>query len=110
MFREHKVSAIPIVNKEGIVIDVFSRYDIVYLIRAEEDNPDNYALDFTVNDALRMKPKIPVFTCMKTETFEKVLRHLAGTRIHRLVCVDESGIICGVVSISDIFGFFLKHI
>ncbi|KAL0483877.1 AMPK-gamma [Acrasis kona] len=104
VFAKRKVSAIPIVDNDGIVIDVFSRYDIVYIVRDHGD----YHLDLTLAEALKMKPKIPVFTCTKTESFEKVLRHLASTRIHRLVCIDDDSKVVGIVSISDIFNFFMK--
>lgn len=139
LFKQHHISAVPIVDFDGCIIDVFSRYDIVvwikklaaisvcqsvyvvltgfpfylqsitqYLIRAgDESEPDteSYSLDYPISEAIKMKPKIPVFTCMKSESFSKVLRHLAGTRVHRLVCVDEASRVIGIVSISDIFSW-----
>lgn len=103
LFAKYKVSAIPVVNEEGCVVDVFSRYDIVYFVR-----DGDYRLEMTLGDALRTRPRIPVFTCTKAESFEKVLRHLSTTRIHRLVCVDEYSRVVGIVSISDIFSFLMK--
>ena len=103
-FAKYKVSAIPVVDDQGVVIDVFSRYDIVYLVR-----DGDYKLEITLEEALRKRPKIPVFTCTKNESFEKVLRHLASTRIHRLVCVDDEARVVGIVSISDIFSFLLYN-
>jgi 5'-AMP-activated protein kinase regulatory gamma subunit len=102
MFAKYKISAIPIVDDKGIVIDVFSRYDIVYLVR-----DGDYKLEYSIEEALDKRPKIPVFTCTKQESFEKVLRHLASTRIHRLICVDDNARAIGIISISDIFSFLL---
>jgi 5'-AMP-activated protein kinase regulatory gamma subunit len=104
LFAKYKVSAIPIVDDHNVVIDVFSRYDIVYLVR-----DGDYKLEITMEEALKKRPKIPVFTCTKNESFEKVLRHLASTRIHRLVCVDDNARVVGIVSISDIFSFLLYN-
>lgn len=103
LFAKYKVSAIPVVNDEGCVVDVFSRYDIVYFVR-----DGDYRLEMTLGEALKTRPRIPVFTCTKSESFEKVLRHLSTTRIHRLVCVDEYSRVVGIVSISDIFSFLMK--
>lgn len=102
MFAKFKVSAIPVVDGQGVVVDVFSRYDIVYLVR-----DGDYKLEYSLEEALKRRPKIPVFTCTKNESFEKVLRHLSSTRIHRLICVDDDGRAVGIVSISDIFSFLL---
>lgn len=102
MFAKYKISAIPIVDDKGVVIDVFSRYDIVYLVR-----DGDYKLEYSIEEALDKRPKIPVFTCTKQESFEKVLRHLASTRIHRLICVDDNARAIGIISISDIFSFLL---
>ncbi|KAL9657303.1 hypothetical protein ABK040_011523 [Willaertia magna] len=103
LFAKYKISAIPVVDDKGGVVDVFSRYDIVYFVR-----DGDYRLEMTLGEALKTRPRIPVFTCTKKESFEKVLRHLSCTRIHRLVCVDELSRVVGIVSISDIFSFLMK--
>lgn len=106
MLTSNAISAIPIVNDDDEVVDVYSRYDVMFLAQQGE-----YNLEITVEAALdvELRPKIPVFTCMKSDSFESVLRHLSRTRVHRLVCVDANAHVVGVVSISDVFDFFLKY-
>ena len=104
LFKEAKVTAVPIVGQDGTITDVFSRYDITYLIQTDADD---YFLNKTIDEALKLKSRVPIFTCMKNESFEKVLRHLATSKIHRLFVVDGQSRVIGVVSVSDIFNFLL---
>jgi len=104
LFSQHGVSAVPIVDEDGSVVDVYSRYDVVYLVREGD-----YALNCTIEDALKTRPKSTVFTCTRYETLGRVVRHLSKSRIHRLVIVDEQNHVEGVVSISDIFSFFMEN-
>jgi len=104
LFKEAKVTAVPIIAQDGAILDVFSRYDITYLIQTDADD---YFLNKTIDEALKLKSRVPVFTCMKNESFEKVLRHLATSKIHRLFVVDGQSRVIGVVSVSDIFNFLL---
>ena len=61
-------------------------------------------------DVLKTLPRIPIFTCTKYESFEKILRHLATTRIHRLVIVEPDTLkVIGILSVSDIFSFIMQH-
>lgn len=49
-------------------------------------------------------------TCRATDTLGHALRLLAvgGGRVERLVCVDDARRVTGVVSLSDIFGYFTR--
>lgn len=99
-FAKHQISAVPIVNSSGVVINVYSRTDVMFITKS-------FDLDQTVEEALKSRPKIPVYTCIKNETLENVLKDLSKSRIHRLVIVDEKERVIGVVSVSDILKFFL---
>jgi 5'-AMP-activated protein kinase regulatory gamma subunit len=101
-FSKHQISAVPIVNSSGVVINVYSRTDVMYITKS-------FDLDQTVEEALKTRPKIPVYTCVKTETLENVLKDLSKSRIHRLVIVDSEKRVIGVVSVSDILKFFIKN-
>ena len=91
-----------------------------------QTDADDYYLNRTIDEALKLKSKVclscdstcdhiipfceqePIFTCMKNESFEKILRHLATSKTHRLFVVDEQSHVIGVVSVSDIFNFILS--
>jgi len=45
-------------------------------------------------------------TITRNDTMKTVIERLA-TGAHRLICVDEVGVVEGVVSMSDLFKFFI---
>jgi len=98
----HSITAVPIVDSTGTVINVYSRTDVMYITK-------DFDLDQSVQDALKSRPKIPVYTCEKTDSLFKVVGHLSKSRIHRLIIVDGDGKVQGIVSVSDIIQFFLKY-
>lgn len=98
----HSITAVPIVDSSGTVINVYSRTDVMYITK-------DFDLDQSVEDALKSRPKIPVYTCEKTDSLFKVVGHLSKSRIHRLIIVDGDGKVQGIVSVSDIIQFFLKY-
>eukprot|EP01012_Entosiphon_sulcatum_P063993 TRINITY_DN9243_c0_g1_i1.p1 TRINITY_DN9243_c0_g1~~TRINITY_DN9243_c0_g1_i1.p1 ORF type:complete len:401 (+),score=79.74 TRINITY_DN9243_c0_g1_i1:188-1390(+) len=97
----HTVSVLPIVDEEGHLVDLFSRYDVMYIAQEAE-----YNLNVTLADISACLPKTPIFTCSKTTTFGAALQHLATSGARRLVCVDEANHVDGVVSVGDVFRFF----
>eukprot|EP01080_Neovahlkampfia_damariscottae_P008377 gene8377-202_t len=103
MFSQYTISAVPIVNEKGSVIDVYSRTDVLYMTK-------DFDVGQTIEEALKEKPKIPVYTCVQTETFENIIRHLSKSRIHRLLIMDDDARVIGIVSVSDILKFFLKNV
>mmetsp|Transcript_7000 Transcript_7000/g.10274 ORF Transcript_7000/g.10274 Transcript_7000/m.10274 type:complete len:372 (+) Transcript_7000:84-1199(+) len=106
IFSEKNISAIPVVDENDVFEDVYSRYDVVYLVR---DDSDDFLLNASLEDALKTRPKKTAYICNKNETFGAVVNHLAHSRIHRLVVVDENRKLLGILSISDIFSFFVQH-
>ena len=55
-----------------------------------------------------MGPNMPLLKCRRTDTLHRALELLAaaGDKFERLLCVDEAGACVGVLTISDIFGYF----
>ena len=44
---------------------------------------------------------------MPHESLREILIRINEARVHRLIVVDENRRVTGIVSLSDIFGFFL---
>ncbi|KAM4626387.1 5'-AMP-activated protein kinase subunit gamma-3 isoform 1-T2 [Discoglossus pictus] len=100
IFVERRVSALPVVNEEGRVVGLYSRFDVIHLAAQKVYNN----LDITVGDALRKRSLCleGVLMCYPHETLETVIDRIVKEQVHRLVLVDEDHHARGIVSLSDI--------
>ncbi|XP_019734692.1 5'-AMP-activated protein kinase subunit gamma-1-like isoform X1 [Hippocampus comes] len=100
IFVERRVSALPVVDESGKVVDIYSKFDVINL--AAEKTYNN--LDITVTQALKHRSQYfeGVMKCHKMETMETIVDRIVKAEVHRLVVVDECSSIEGIVSLSDI--------
>uniref|UniRef100_A0AAQ5Z997 CBS domain-containing protein n=1 Tax=Amphiprion ocellaris TaxID=80972 RepID=A0AAQ5Z997_AMPOC len=100
IFVERRVSALPVVDDSGKVVDIYSKFDVINL--AAEKTYNN--LDITVTQALKHRSQYfeGVMKCHKMETMETIVDRIVKAEVHRLVVVDECSSIEGIVSLSDI--------
>ncbi|XP_075758092.1 5'-AMP-activated protein kinase subunit gamma-1 isoform X1 [Pelodiscus sinensis] len=100
IFVQHRVSALPVVDESGRVVDIYSKFDVINL--AAEKTYNN--LDVTVTQALRHRSQYfeGVRTCYRHETLETIINRLVEAEVHRLVVVDEREVVKGIISLSDI--------
>uniref|UniRef100_UPI0037E75312 5'-AMP-activated protein kinase subunit gamma-2-like isoform X2 n=1 Tax=Semicossyphus pulcher TaxID=241346 RepID=UPI0037E75312 len=100
VFTHRRVSALPVVDHNGKVVDIYSKFDVINL--AAEKTYNN--LDVTVTQALRHRSQYfeGVMKCNKLETLETIVDRIVKAEVHRLVVVDEQSRIVGIVSLSDI--------
>ncbi|KAL2293854.1 hypothetical protein Nmel_018919 [Mimus melanotis] len=108
IFVQHRVSALPVVDDSGRVVDIYSKFDVINL--AAEKTYNN--LDVTVSRELQHRSHYfeGVLKCYKHETLETIPPRLVEAEVtvppwwgvHRLVVVDESDVVKGIVSLSDI--------
>ncbi|KAM6971554.1 5'-AMP-activated protein kinase subunit gamma-1-like [Tautogolabrus adspersus] len=100
VFTHRRVSALPVVDHKGKVVDIYSKFDVINL--AAEKTYNN--LDVTVTQALRHRSQYfeGVMKCNKLETLETIVDRIVKAEVHRLVVVDEESRIVGIVSLSDI--------
>uniref|UniRef100_A0A8C2Z8B9 Protein kinase AMP-activated non-catalytic subunit gamma 2 n=1 Tax=Cyclopterus lumpus TaxID=8103 RepID=A0A8C2Z8B9_CYCLU len=100
IFVEKRVSALPVVDESGKVVDIYSKFDVINL--AAEKTYNN--LDITVTQALKHRSQYfeGVMKCHKMETMETIVDRIVKAEVHRLVVVDERSSIEGIVSLSDI--------
>ncbi|CAJ1081578.1 retinitis pigmentosa 1-like 1 protein isoform X4 [Xyrichtys novacula] len=100
VFTHRRVSALPVVDHNGKVVDIYSKFDVINL--AAEKTYNN--LDVTVTQALRHRSQYfeGVMKCNKVETLETIVDRIVKAEVHRLVVVDEESRIVGIVSLSDI--------
>ncbi|KAJ4455414.1 putative 5'-AMP-activated protein kinase subunit gamma-2 [Paratrimastix pyriformis] len=112
LLAQRRISAVPVVNGEGVVIGVYSMSDVRHLLL--DDLHSN--LELTVDEALSMRTQQPqaseageqhpVYKCTRDDTLKTVFGRLATYNVHRLVVVDEASRLVGIVSVNDILRFF----
>ncbi|XP_028341644.1 5'-AMP-activated protein kinase subunit gamma-3 isoform X2 [Physeter macrocephalus] len=100
IFVDRRVSALPVVNEAGQVVGLYSRFDVIHLAAQQTYNH----LDVSVGEALRQRTLCleEVVCCQPHETLGEVIDRIVQEQVHRLVLVDETQHLLGVVSLSDI--------
>ncbi|XP_072508269.1 5'-AMP-activated protein kinase subunit gamma-2 isoform X2 [Notamacropus eugenii] len=100
IFVERRISALPVVDESGKVVDIYSKFDVINL--AAEKTYNN--LDITVTQALQHRSQYfeGVVKCSKLETLETIVDRIVNAEVHRLVVVNEADSIVGIISLSDI--------
>ncbi|KAF4089511.1 hypothetical protein AMELA_G00067140 [Ameiurus melas] len=100
VFVDRRVSALPVVDNTGKVVDIYSKFDVINL--AAEKTYNN--LDTSVTEALKHRSQYfeGVMKCRRHETLETIVDRIVKAEVHRLVVVDENSNIKGVISLSDI--------
>uniref|UniRef100_A0A8D1CQX7 CBS domain-containing protein n=1 Tax=Sus scrofa TaxID=9823 RepID=A0A8D1CQX7_PIG len=100
IFVDRRVSALPVVNETGQVVGLYSRFDVIHLAAQQTYNH----LDMSVGEALRQRTLCleGVLSCQPHETLGEVIDRIVREQVHRLVLVDETQHLLGVVSLSDI--------
>uniref|UniRef100_A0A8D3BMQ5 CBS domain-containing protein n=1 Tax=Scophthalmus maximus TaxID=52904 RepID=A0A8D3BMQ5_SCOMX len=100
IFVERRVSALPVVNEQGKVVALYSRFDVINL--AAQKNYNN--LNMTMREAISSRACCVegVLKCYPHETLETIIDRIARAEVHRLVLVDRHDVVRGIVSLSDL--------
>jgi len=104
-FVTKRVSALPIVDDQGILQDIYAKFDVINL--AAEKTYNN--LDVTLKEANDHRNEWfeGVHTCKRTDSLYKVMETIVKAEVHRLVIVNDDKKVCGVVSLSDILSYLV---
>ncbi|KAI0215520.1 5'-AMP-activated protein kinase subunit gamma-2 [Lamellibrachia satsuma] len=105
MFVEKRISALPVVDDNGRVVDVYAKFDAINL--AAEKTYNN--LDITIEQAMKERRETfeGVQKCKKSETLAAIMERIVKAEVHRLVVVDDDERVTGVVSLSDILSYIV---
>ncbi|KAM4559999.1 5'-AMP-activated protein kinase subunit gamma-1 isoform 4-T4 [Odontesthes bonariensis] len=100
IFVERRVSALPVVDEQGKVVALYSRFDVINV--AAEKTYNN--LDMTMQEAVRRRTCYVegVIKCRPDETLETIIDRIVTAEVHRLVLVDGADVVKGIVSLSDL--------
>lgn len=90
MFSQQGISAVPILDKDGDVVDVYESVDVITLVRTGA----YHSLDFTICEALERRPPehAGIACCSSNDSLASVFALLRHRRVHRmLVLAPERG-------------------
>jgi len=108
-FVTKRISALPIVDRKGKLVDIYSKFDVINL--AAQKTYSN--LDISLKDAEKgFKDQFfdGVHTCLGSESVFTVMRRIVKAEVHRLVIVDEEERVVGMITVSDIINYIvLRH-
>ncbi|KAH8406746.1 hypothetical protein KR222_008809 [Zaprionus bogoriensis] len=99
-FVERRVSALPLVDAEGRLVDIYAKFDVINLA-AEKTYND---LDVSLRKANEHRNEWfeGVQKCNLDESLYKIMERIVRAEVHRLVVVDENRKVIGIISLSDI--------
>uniref|UniRef100_A0A3P8S2N7 Protein kinase, AMP-activated, gamma 3a non-catalytic subunit n=1 Tax=Amphiprion percula TaxID=161767 RepID=A0A3P8S2N7_AMPPE len=100
IFVERRVSALPVVDEQGKVVALYSRFDVINLAAQKTYNN----LDMSMQEAVRRRTCYVegVIKCYSDETLETIICRIVTAEVHRLVLVDRSDVVKGIISLSDL--------
>ncbi|XP_035769877.1 5'-AMP-activated protein kinase subunit gamma-1 isoform X1 [Neolamprologus brichardi] len=100
IFVERRVSALPVVDEQGKVVALYSRFDVINLAAQKTYNN----LDMTMQEAVekRICCVEGVIKCYPYETLDIIIDRIVKAEVHRLVLVDRADVVKGIISLSDL--------
>ncbi|KAL3045630.1 hypothetical protein OYC64_013815 [Pagothenia borchgrevinki] len=100
IFVERRVSALPVVDEQGRVVSLYSRFDVINIAAQKTYNN----LDMPMHEVVRRRSCFVegVIKCYPYETLEIILDRIVRAEVHRLVLVDRSDVVRGIISLSDL--------
>ncbi|KAF5377492.1 hypothetical protein D9615_005347 [Tricholomella constricta] len=114
MFSERAISAVPIIDEEGVVVNLYETVDVITLVRLGAYQ----SLDLTVSEALNQRsPDFPgVVICTASDSLGTLLQLIKKRRVHRLVVVEgeeeekkggKKGRLLGIITLSDVLHYVI---
>ncbi|XP_062866982.1 5'-AMP-activated protein kinase subunit gamma-1 isoform X2 [Trichomycterus rosablanca] len=100
IFVERRVSALPVVDEDGKVVALYSRFDVINLAAQKTYNN----LSMSMREAVRRRRCYVegVIKCYPDETLETAVDRIVSAEVHRLVLVGRDDRVQGIISLSDL--------
>ena len=107
------VSAIPVVDAAGRVVDIYSRSDITFLAAASDAESVIANLDLTLAQVLAQRQPLEVrdrlHTCSARSSLQAVFELFAEVGFQRLIVTDDmDGRCIGVITARDLIAYFVR--
>ncbi|KAH7380374.1 hypothetical protein DE146DRAFT_671277 [Phaeosphaeria sp. MPI-PUGE-AT-0046c] len=100
MLVKKNISSVPIIDKHGVVLNVFEAVDVIALIKGGVYDD----LNLTVGDALlkRSEDFPGIFTCSLADNMSTIYDTIRKSRVHRFIVIDSENRLKGVLTLSDV--------
>jgi 5'-AMP-activated protein kinase regulatory gamma subunit len=105
LLASKRVSAIPIVDEQGKLLNIYEAIDVLSLIKGGIYTD----LTLSVGEALLRRPEDfeGVHTCTIQDRLDTIMDTIRRSRLHRLFVIDDQGVLKGIVTLSDILKYIL---
>ncbi|KAG5220811.1 AMP-activated serine/threonine-protein kinase regulatory [Salix suchowensis] len=114
MFSERSISAVPVIDDDGVVLNMYETVDVITLVRLGAYQ----SLDLTISEALaKRSPDFPgVIICTASDSLGTLLELIKKRRVHRLVVVEgdeeekrggKKGRLLGIITLSDVLRYVI---
>ncbi|XP_026315282.1 uncharacterized protein LOC113226757 isoform X2 [Hyposmocoma kahamanoa] len=104
-FVNRRVSALPLVDAEGRLKDIYAKFDVINL--AAEKTYNNLDVSLKMANEHRNEWFEGVQKCTLDETLFDVMERIVRAEVHRLVVVDEEDKVIGIISLSDLLMYLV---
>ncbi|XP_063934676.1 5'-AMP-activated protein kinase subunit gamma-2-like [Zophobas morio] len=107
LFSKRRISALPIVDENNVVVNIYAKCDVINLARERAYNN----LNTPVSEALKHRADTfeGVHTCKLTDSMRSIINQIVKARVHRLIVVCDNNTVISVVSLSDVLSFLLNN-
>ncbi len=104
---KHNISAIPILDEQNRVLNVFEAVDVIPLIKGGVYDD----LSKSVGEALSKRAEnFPgIYTCTDDDRLDSIFDTVRKSRVHRLIVINDESRLVGIISLSDILKYVLLH-
>ncbi|CAK7220024.1 AMP-activated serine/threonine-protein kinase regulatory subunit [Sporothrix bragantina] len=102
---EHNISAVPIVDANNRVLNVFEAVDVIPCIKGGVYDD----LQSSIGEALSKRAEdFPgIYTCGEDDRLDSIFDTVRKSRVHRLIVIDDDSRLRGMISLSDILKYVL---
>ncbi|XP_046828995.1 serine-rich adhesin for platelets isoform X1 [Vespa crabro] len=104
-FVERRVSALPVIDAEGKLVNIYSKFDVINL--AAEKTYNNLDVSLRAANEHRNEWFEGVQSCKLDETLFTVMERIVRAEVHRLVVIDEDDKVIGIISLSDLLYYLV---
>lgn len=105
IFAERRISSVPIIDENGVVLNVYETVDVMTLVRAGTYR----GMDIPIGEAISWRPEdFPgVHTCTLNDCLYSIFDLIKKAPVYRLIVVDSENKLKGIVSLSDIMRYLV---
>lgn len=104
-FLDRRVSALPVVDTDGKLVDIFSKFDVINL--AADKTYDKLDMPLKKAQENRNDWFEGVHKCSMDDTIFSIIERLVRAEVHRLVVTDDEDKVIGILSLSDLLQFLV---